>query len=374
MIGLDTGHLVYNYGTKLQAYAMQTLLSRTGESVEIIQWHQKDFKILNGLADFARSARRIQANYGWKYWKLIFSRYKALDQFNKKFHIHKFYGTFEDMQRNMKIYDSVFCGSDQAWLPGNVKHHWYTLEYCPDASFKAAYAPSFGIENIEEELKEQYRDFLMRFNALSVREISGQKIIQDLTGRQVPVVLDPTLLLCKDDWDGLKNEHTVQMPFQGEYIFCYFLGGNKQHRDSVKKLSQVMKKKIVNLAHFSGYCQADTDFADLDLYQVSPQDFIYLIENAAYVCTDSFHCTAFSIQYHKNFTVYQRFKSQDGASTNTRLFSLLGQLKLQNRIVSDDQNVNFEDIDYRITDEILETLRKDSEKYLMSALRKESNV
>ncbi len=374
MIGLDTGHLVYNYGTKLQAYAMQTLLSRTGENVEIIQWHQKDFKILNGLADFARSARKIHANYSWKYWKLIFSRYKALDQFNKKFNIHKFYGTFEDMQINARIYDSVFCGSDQAWLPGNVENHWYTLEYFPDDTFKAAYAPSFGIEHIEDNIKDQYRYFLTRFNAISVRELSGQKIIQDLTGKRVPVVLDPTLLLVKSDWDKLKKEHTVKLPFHGEYIFCYFLGTNQQHRDSVKKLSQIMGKKIVNLAHFSGYCQADTSFADLDLYKVTPQDFIYLIENAAYVCTDSFHCTAFSIQYHKNFTVYQRFKRQDAASTNTRLYSLLSQLKLQDRIVLNDQNVNFKDVDYTLTDEILQILREDSEKYLMCALRKESNV
>ena len=75
MIGLDTGHLVYNYGTKLQAFAMQTLLSQNGEDVEIIQWHQKNFMFLNELADFVKKTKKIKNNYEKKYWKLINERY-----------------------------------------------------------------------------------------------------------------------------------------------------------------------------------------------------------------------------------------------------------------------------------------------------------
>ena len=120
MIGLDTGHLVYNYGTKLQAYAMQKLLSQKGEKVEIIQWHQKDFKVLNGITDSIKKLKKIKNNYGFKYWKSINERYKVLDEFNDKYNIHKFYGTFEQMKDFTQIYDKIFCGSDQAWLPVNV--------------------------------------------------------------------------------------------------------------------------------------------------------------------------------------------------------------------------------------------------------------
>ena len=239
MIGLDTGHLVYNYGTKLQAYAMQSLLSQDGKNVEIIQWHQRDVKLLNGLFGIVRKINKIRHNYGYKHWWSIYKRYSAIDRFDKKYNIHKFYGTYQDMQQNVKIYNSVFCGSDQAWLPENIIKHWYTLEYCDENIFKAAYAPSFGIDHIEEEFQAQYQSFLSRFDALSVREKSGQKIIQDLIGEKVPVVLDPTLLLDRKDWDVLKDESKVDLPFEGNYIFCYFLGTNKEHRKKVEKFSEV---------------------------------------------------------------------------------------------------------------------------------------
>lgn len=99
-------------------------------------------------------------------------------------------------------------------------------------------------------------------------------------------------MLERNYWDRLLKEATVCIPKQ-PYCFCYFLGNNKKHRESVKHLSQHKDYKIVNLQHFSGFCEADVDFADENLYAVSPQDFIALIANADYVCTDSFHCTAF---------------------------------------------------------------------------------
>lgn len=374
MIGLDTGHLVYNYGTKLQAYAMQKLLSQNGDKVEIIQWHRRDFKVLNGLFGIARKINKTVHNYGCKYWLDIYRRYSAIDRFDKKYNIHKFYGTYQDMQSNMNIYDCVFCGSDQAWLPGNIVKHWYTLEYCGDRIFKAAYAPSFGIEHIEREFVPQYRSYLSRFDALSVRELSGQTIIQDLIGKKIPVVLDPTLLLDRKEWDVLKSEHTLTLPFDESYIFCYFLGSNMEHRNIVKKFGEDLHIKIVNLAHFSGFCEADVGFSSLDLYDVSPQDFIFLIANAMYVCTDSFHCTAFSIQYHKNFTVFQRFNNQDQVSTNSRLYSLLGQLGLEDRIISDKSNIELKDVDYTRVEKSLLLLRENSMKYLKETLKGKRNV
>lgn len=105
---------------------------------------------------------------------------------------------------------------------------------------------------------------------MSVREISGQKIIKKILEKDVPVVLDPTLLLERNYWDRLLKEATVCIPKQ-PYCFCYFLGNNKKHRESVKHLSQHKDYKIVNLQHFSGFCEADVDFADENLYAVSPK-------------------------------------------------------------------------------------------------------
>lgn len=369
MIGLDTGHLVYNYGTKLQAYAMQKLLEQNGDKCEIIQWHIRDFKILNPIVNYYKMIKKIYKGYGWKigYWLKAMKRYHVLDNFNKKYHIKKYYGSFDMMKGMVSEYTHVFCGSDQAWLPDNVKHHWYTLEFCGKQQVKAAYAPSFGIDRIEDKYIDKYKSFLSNIDFISVRELSGKKIICNLIGKDVPVVLDPTLLLEKKDWDILMKEAKIDIA-ESPYVFCYFLGKNQKHRESVLKFSRKNGLKIVNMQHFSGYCKADEQFGDYNVYGASPQDFISLIANAKYVCTDSFHCTAFSIQYKKNFTVFHRFKQSDRGSTNTRLDSLLGQLGLKIRIVSDGQEVVEDIIDYNECDKKLIELRKISSSYLQEAL------
>lgn len=376
MIGLDTGHLVYNYGTKLQAYAMQTLLEQSGEKVEIIQWHQKDYKFLNGIADNVKTLKKTYQRYGFKftYGLKALKRYKKLDEFNQKFNIHKFYCSFEEMKENTKIYSSMFCGSDQAWLPNNIINHMYTLEFCGDETYKAAYAPSFGIDEIEEKYRDSYVNFLSRMDMISTREISGQKIVKDLIGKEIPVVLDPTLLLTPKEWNKLKDEATVKIPTNEKYVFCYLLGRSKEHREKIKAFAKSKCYKIINLQHFMGYTDSDENFADYNLYEVSPQDFIKLISKATYVCTDSFHCTAFSIQYHKNFTVFHRFKKKDKASTNSRLYSLLGQLGLEQRLVTDEADVCEEKISFDFVDEKLNKLRVFSGNYMKKALEKSKQI
>lgn len=239
MIGLDTGHLVYNYGTKLQAYAMQTLLEQNGERCEIIQWHKRNFGIFNRVVDQYKVLKKIYVGFGkrMKYWPKVMERYKKFDDFNSKFHIHKYYGDLDEMKECVSKYSHVFCGSDQAWLPSNVEKHWYTLEFCNSNQVRAAYAPSFGVDRIEDSKLNAYKQFLSLFDYLSVREISGQKIIKKILEKDVPVVLDPTLLLERNYWDRLLKEATVCIPKQ-PYCFCYFLGNNKKHRESVKHLSQ----------------------------------------------------------------------------------------------------------------------------------------
>ena len=375
MIGLDTGHLVYNYGTKLQAYAMQCILEKNGEHCEIIQWHKKGIKQLDGFMNILKRYIKIYKLYGtkFKYWPKVYSRYRELDNFNKKYHIQKYYGDFEKIKKYISKYDKVFCGSDQAWLPANVNQHWYTLEFCNDKIFKAAYAPSFGIDHIENEMKEKYINFLSRFDAISVREISGQKIIKDILQKDVPVVLDPTLIVEKKIWDDLKDEHTVKLPKE-RYIFCYLLGSTVEHREYIKKIAQKKNLKIVNLQYFFKYNDSDENFGDINLYKVSPQDFIYLIANSEYVITDSFHCTVFSIHYKKEFKVLKRFCSKDKMSTNTRIYSLLSQLGLENQIVEKYENINLDNIDYKNVYKKLETLKEESYKYLNSTLEGNKNV
>ena len=111
------------------------------------------------------------------------------------------------------------------------------------------------------------------------------------------------------------------------YIFCYFLGNNPPHRKFVKRLSEKTGYKIVALIHLDEYVKSDENFADISPFDVDPSDFLNLIKNASFVCTDSFHCSVFSMLYKRIFFTFRRYSRQTKSSTNTRLdtlFSLAG--------------------------------------------------
>ena len=156
-----------------------------------------------------------------------------------------------------------------------------------------------------------------------------------------------------------------------KYIFCYFLGNNSDQRDFAKKLSEKTGYKIVTLPHMDEIIKTDFEFGDYKLYNIGPSEFINLIKNAEYVCTDSFHGTAFSIMNHKLFFSFGRYANNSKQSTNSRIQSLLNSLKISNRLCN--ANDSIEDcierkIDYSQVDESLEELRKYSRNYLTNAI------
>lgn len=121
--------------------------------------------------------------------------------------------------------------------------------------------------------------------------MSGCDIIKNLTNKEAQLVLDPTLMVDKKIWDKMSGS-TPKV--DGEYIFCYFLGKNPEHRKKVRKLAEKTGLKVVCLPYIDGYTESDNGYADLALYDIAPDGFVNLIKNAKYVCTDSFHGSVFS--------------------------------------------------------------------------------
>jgi len=293
----------------------------------------------------------------------FYKKYIRLSDLNK---------TREDLTRFASACDAVVVGSDMLWHPRNVEYDFATLTFVPDNIKKISYATSFGTTHIPKHLVKKYQSFLRRFSSLSVREKSGVNVIKELgIRREVSVVLDPTLLFTGEEWMSIQKERPI---VNRKYILCYFLGVNKNHRSFSNKLKKVTGYPIVALQHLDEFVQEDLDFGDIKPYNVGPAEFLNLIRNAEYICTDSFHGTCFSILYHRKFFTLNRFSHTDSQSTNTRLDSLLSGLGLEDRRVGEAVDYDFiseEMPDYERVDMILERMRRESCEYLRNAIDQE---
>lgn len=380
MIGLTTPLSVPNYGTKLQAYAMQELIESLGFPVELINYHsQFDFRprvVAKKVFSWQKTQQRIEQRLTLQKYKRtpglfekVLTRWAAMDSFEKLLRKSIPIRGFSALHEHASQYAAVVCGSDQIWLPVHLNAEFYTLEFAPENVRRISFAPSFGISSIPPSLRSRYSKFLSRLHHISVREESGRQIIRELTGKDVPVVLDPTLALDPERWVNLAATSTAKRP--NGYIFCYFLGSNPDHRQAATKLGQDLKLQVVGLPHLEEFVPADSSFADINLFDVTPADFVHLIQNADLVCTDSFHGTAFSIIFKKNFVTFERFRSSSPLSTNSRIHSLLDKLNLRDRLATDVASATLiasNSIDHNRTQLILESLRNSSRQFLGNAL------
>lgn len=257
------------------------------------------------------------------------------------------------------------CGSDQIWSPLNFDPYYF-LSFVSDEKRMVAYAPSFGtMEIADANAKKEIAVLVQRFHHLSVRELQGAKIIKDLTGQKPRVVLDPTLLLNASEWDDYAQVDTAQK-IREPYILCYFLGKPSRYRKYVHRLGHKWNLPVYEIPILRDKGQyAKFPFA------VGPSEFVSLIRDASFVCTDSFHGMAFAINYHVPFAVFERFEESDPRNQNSRIFSLLALLGIEDRLISPRQLESFDKLrhfdDPRI-EERLQQLREESMNYLKNAL------
>ncbi|WP_456081360.1 polysaccharide pyruvyl transferase family protein [Mediterraneibacter sp.] len=254
------------------------------------------------------------------------------------------------------LYNYYICGSDQIW---NIRPSDHSDAYfLPFAKGKKiAYAPSFGgMDSVDNDSK--IKEYLMDFEALSVREESGRKIILDLLGKEVPVLPDPTLLLRKDDWDTITPKRIIE----DDYILFYTLYATPKTISAVKQISKQLDLPVIITTITNQY---DIVSGFVKKIETGPLEFLSLVKYAKYVCVCSFHGTVFSILMHKQFTVI------DGMG-DLRISTLLRRLNLANRSWDTQEPLDIqkclETIDYDIVDVCIEDYRKDGLQYLKKAL------
>lgn len=389
-IGLAIGDYANNYGTVLQAFATLKKVRDMGFDAEAINFNALKKSIRNRkLRYFAgkifdssivREKGRILTRKLYKLVNREFKRNEAIksklfsDFRRKNITRSREFTSWDDLTRSCREYSAVIVGSDQVWLPSQIAADFFTLNFVPDDIKKISYASSFGVPYVEHFQEDKARKFLSRINYLSVREKSGQEIVKNLTGRDAELVCDPTMLLTRDEWDEI-SQSSKFIHNQDKYILCYFLGTNKWHREFARKLADITAMKIIALPCCDQYVRYDTNgYADETPYDITPQDFIRLIRNAEYICTDSFHGTIFSLIYGKKSLLFRRFSGKWTLSTNTRLESIAERMHIQERFVNPDDNIDHvldrinNSFDYDVINHRVGEFRKSSLKFLINAL------
>ncbi len=383
-----------NYGSMLQALATQMALDELGYDNETIciDGLNKEIRtakiryfarasltsdILLSKAGMAMARMRRKLSRG-TYTQMMQARLQAFSDFQTgHFRMSESYGSRAELtQACEEKYSAVLVGSDQLWLPANIAADYYTLSFVPDSVNTIAYATSFGQSQLPRASERAAMKFLSCIRHIGVREKSGQKIVAKLTGRRVPIVADPTLLFDGREWMRVQQEAPL---FEGEYIFCYFLGNNPRHREFASRLSAETGCRIVALQHVDEYVRSDEDYADETPWAVGPGDFLNLIRNAQWVLTDSYHCTAFSMQYERKFFTFRRYHRKTKQSTNSRLDTLLAQCGVTERLLSGEEEISActgLEIDFADVHSRIARLREYSWKYLTDALedRKETDL
>lgn len=379
-VGLSVCYDTKNFGSQLQVLATIKKIEELGYETEIIRYKKKitpafivqqvprlfnSYFITNKIKAI-RKNRKIKKHPD--IYALVKTRNARFDRFVKEHftNLSKLYAGWENLiEGAKKNYDAFLCGSDQLWLPSNLESHFYTLEFAPDNKPKIAYATSFGVSQIPNRQKKATAKYLNRFQHLSTRELAGQKIIQELTGKEASVVCDPTLLFDAKGWAQMLPERRV---VEEPYVFCYFLGTNEEHRKAADEFKRKTGLKLVTCPYLDNFVETDQQFGDIQMFDMDAADFVNLIRHAEYVLTDSFHGSVFSILHHKKFMTFNRFTA--GAnSRNSRIDSLCTLLGLSERRFNGDVMDVEKDVDYLVVEERLSKLRADSIEYLETALK-----
>jgi hypothetical protein len=368
-IGIITYHHYNNYGTMLQAYALQRVVSILGYNAEIIDF-QQDLSMSNAELLKLRIRRLpVYLIRHKKYSTLAAARgktAKVAEMFETFYRENlivskRHYITSSELKEAPPIYDGYLVGSDQTWNPNVSKGpEAFFLTFVRDDKKKGCYAPSIGLSSLTEEQKERYKKYLNGFMFLSCRESIGAQILSDATGKPVEWVLDPTLLLEPKEWNTVSTECSIPK----QYILTYLLGDIKEHRQFVRELSKTTGLKVISIP--ASYLEMQNK--EWEQKWVGPDKFLYLIKNAAFMCTDSFHGTAFAINYQIPFFSFCKRKESDGTSDNSRLHSILQMFHMSDRLIVSDKLPEIIDINFTETSRILEEKRKESFAYLKNVL------
>ncbi|WP_294066084.1 polysaccharide pyruvyl transferase family protein [uncultured Fusobacterium sp.] len=340
-----------NFGASLQSFACKSLIEKIAriKETKVINYNPTNFNFIKKVFHYFTGL--AFNDYNNKFLNL------SKEIYNKK--------ELEELNNNFDIF---IVGSDQVWRTIWLKEKslHYFFDFVNDNKKKIAYAASFGVDFWEgdEKLTEKIKSLIKRFDSISVREESGIDICKDTFGiDNVVCVLDPTLMISKEDYQPILDDWKDKNHLKKKYIAHMLLDDTKDLKDGSKKIADYLKAEINYIKGKSIKILGK----EITFYNKVSQWLTYL-KDAELVITDSFHCTVFSLIFHKKFVVVA-----NPVRGVARLETLLGKVGLKDRFFTNIEAVMKsgildKDIDYNEVDEKLEVHRKYSMEFLKKAL------
>lgn len=363
-IGIMTWFHYHNYGTALQLTALCHTLKKMGHSVKVINY--KPNITVNKLGgsniaiEYLNKIPNKIKNRGLRHYTNQ-EREQLFDDFYNFLSFTNEVVTLSDFQELNNEFDFFVCGSDQIWSPLNFNPRYF-LDFVRDEEKMIAYAPSLGVSSFDDEdIKKQIINLVNRFKFVSVREQQGVEMLQPFVNLKVNRALDPTFLLNVDDWSMYVSKDSEE----GRYLLTYFLGKNDKTWKCVDKIAKKYGLEVKVIPVF----ESDLSRKGCIKKPIGPSQFLNLIKNAAYICTDSFHGVAFSINFKRQFSVFERFNKKSKTSQNSRIYNILKIGGLENRLISGENQLNcINEIDYETVEFELMKERLASLSYLENSL------
>lgn len=351
-IGILTFPHSPSLGAMLQMRALYKVIENLGHDVEIVNY------VSDRVIHKKKQAKTIKGIIVQLLCKIFIKNSKtSFQSFERE--LRMFPPNVSYTQESLKMienhFDRIVVGSDQVWNPvvtGNDMNFY--LDFCKNPEKKVSYAASFGYTSIAKDDKEQIARLLKDFAHISVREKDGAELVNELIGRNVSVVLDPTLLVESQ----YLSDMAISYDCEDDYVVFFNIKPSQSLYNCAKEYAEKYNLKLVTIG---GRLKDIFTTKKRAEFGVGPKEFLGIIRDAKCVFTNSFHGMAVSVALHTNF--YVEFSSD----TNSRLSNLADILKLQDRILQGTVPEN-RDINYVDVDKILEEYRQDSMNYLKEAL------
>ena len=414
-----------NFGTCLQAYALNYVLREMGHDVEFIynrrevpplsltghikKLVKKTMKIIlpDGLVNRLKERNKSKANIvqaggnmpstpyiislpqhrilkifstfpfyqtlakHWYYTNLQQRKVYKFTFLDNNFRMRRLF-THKDYIDAANDADLFITGSDQIWNPfcGGYNPMMF-LEFVNDGTKCISYSSSISQPQIHPMIEERMAKALSKFNHIAVREQRSVELLNELLHRtDIKLVVDPTYLLSSEEWERFGNKANIEFQVPEKYIFCYFVGN---------KRTDVYKRMVEDVKHFTGIehvinlecSNRNITYGDGFTYQdAGPYEWVYLLRHASYICMDSFHATVFALKFHKEFVHAMKNMDDEAGSQNTRMYDILSRYGILYKNYNGDNTLEWQQtIDYNRVDPIIKAEIEDSMDYLRYEIR-----
>ena len=364
-IGLISIHSAHNYGSVLQAYALQEILKKYSNNFELINYRpnyldcQYNMFSIRVYKRFPGFINKIM-HFGWRI--IMFpgrlTKYKKFENFinNNMVLTHK-YKKINQLRFQKLDYDIVFVGSDQVWNTDITEgfDKVFYLDFLNENVIRASYAASIGRNSLDKKYFLDYKNCLEKFDYISLREQSSVHLIAEFTKKDISVTLDPTLLLKKSKWELLIKNSLIKCE-SADYIFVYILEDNPEFTKIVNNISKLLGLKVLSISKKKRF-NNEKIFPN-----AGPEDFLKLCYYSKFIISNSFHGTVFSIIFEKNNCIVPHL------NTGGRMIDLMNICGLNERIIRTENDLNNidlkKDVNYELVKEKLKVHKEYSKAYL----------